>query len=189
MSKFAIHSIDDAPDHAREVLGDVQNKYGFIPNLLGALSEAPTVAQSYMSIAQSLADSSLTKEERHVAWFTVNVEHDCGYCMAAHSGIAKKEGVDAAIIQSARDNAPYDDARLESLRTFVQQLVRQRGWLEESKVDEFLAAGFTRRNVFELLLVIAHKTLSNYTNHLVETPVDEVFSAFAWQPPARQAAE
>jgi len=36
------------------------------------------------------------------------------------------------------------------------------------------------KNVLELVLVIAHKTISDFANHLVETPVDAPFTAFAW---------
>ena len=34
--------------------------------------------------------------------------------------------------------------------------------------------------VLEVILGIAYKTLSNYTNHLVDTPVDEAFAKQAW---------
>jgi hypothetical protein len=33
--------------------------------------------------------------------------------------------------------------------------------------------------VLEVVLGLAFKTISNYTNHLVDTPVDEAFSAEA----------
>ena len=31
---------------------------------------------------------------------------------------------------------------------------------------------------------MAHKVISNYTNHVAKTPVDAVFEKFAWEKPA-----
>lgn len=41
MSKFQIHTIDTAPEAAKEALQAVKNNNGFIPNLIGVLANAP----------------------------------------------------------------------------------------------------------------------------------------------------
>ncbi|MFI7115892.1 carboxymuconolactone decarboxylase family protein [Amycolatopsis sp. NPDC049868] len=38
------------------------------------------------------------------------------------------------------------------------------------EVEEFLAAGYTERNVLDVILGVGMKTLSNYTNHIAHTP-------------------
>ena len=103
--------------------------------------------------------------------------------MAAHTAIAKSEGVDAAVIETARAVEAYDDPRRDTLRRFTLQMVQQRGWISPDEVDEFLAAGFTRQQVLEIVTIGAHKTSSNYANHLLETPVDAPFAKFAWEAP------
>ncbi|MDO9777398.1 carboxymuconolactone decarboxylase family protein, partial [Glaesserella parasuis] len=40
MSKFQIHTIDTAPEAAKETLQAVKNNNGFIPNLIGVLANA-----------------------------------------------------------------------------------------------------------------------------------------------------
>ena len=46
--------------------------------------------------------------------------------------------------------------------------------------------GYSRRQVIEVIAFISHKTLSNYLNHLAETPLDEAFAPLVWTPePAR----
>ena len=60
----------------------------------------------------------------------------------------------------------------------------KRGWVSEIDIDGFLAAGFTRAQVLEVILGVTYKTLSNYTNHVVDTPVDQAFSAREWRPAA-----
>ncbi len=108
--------------------------------------------------------------------------------MAAHTMLANGEKVPEDIIETARQVGSYEDPRLEALRKFTLTLVENRGWTSREDLEAFIAVGFTKQNVFEILVAVAHKVLSNYTNHLVETPVDKGFEQFAWQKPRSQAA-
>ncbi len=183
MSTFTVHTLESAPDDAHEILGQVQDSYGFIPNLLGVLAEAPVAAEAYVRLIDLTRRSSLTPEERHVVWFAVNYEHDCTYCMAAHTAVATSEQIAPDVIEATRNGTPYDDERLQVLREFTQSVVVERGNVSPQQVEQFLAAGFTKRNVLEILVAITSKVLSNYTNHIAETPLDEAFSACAWNKP------
>jgi alkylhydroperoxidase family enzyme len=88
--------------------------------------------------------------------------------------------VDDAITDALRNGTPLPNAHLEALRTFTLQVVRQRGVLSPEEVQAFLDAGFTKRQILEVVLGYSQKIMSNYTNHLAETPVDSVFEKFAW---------
>jgi alkylhydroperoxidase family enzyme len=56
-------------------------------------------------------------------------------------------------------------------------------------VDAFLAAGYTERHILEIILAVAVKTLSNWSNHVFNTPVDAMFAAREWTAaPAKAAA-
>lgn len=92
--------------------------------------------------------------------------------------------VDGAIIDALRDEKPLSDPRLEALRVFTLSMVRTRGNVDDADVQAFLDAGFTRRHVLEIVLGLSQKVMSNYTNHLADTPVDEPFRKFAWEPAA-----
>lgn len=184
MSRFTIHTHETAPEDARPALDKAEANYGRVPNLIGGLAESPAAAEAYLSLSELAGKTSFTPTERHVVWFTLNAYHECTYCMAAHTAIAKSEHIDDAVIDTARGGGAYDDPHLETLRQFTLQLVQQRGWVTPEEVDGFLEAGFTKRHVLEIITLIAHKTISNYTNHVLETPVDAQFAAFAWEAPA-----
>ncbi len=67
------------------------------------------------------------------------------------------------------------------------RLVEKRGRpSEEDVVAAFLGAGYNRAQILEVIVGIAFKTLSNFTNHLADTPIDKQFAPFAWEP-ARDA--
>lgn len=180
MAQFDIHAPDRAEGERKETLETVKANYGFVPNLLGGLAEAPAAARAYLALGGEVMKTSFSPTERHVAWFAVNFYNDCHYCMPAHTAIAKREGIAEDVIETARAGAPYADPRLEALRVFVTKLVDQRGMVSDADVEAFLGAGFTRQHAIEAVLIVTHKTLSNYANHLMKTPVDDAFAPFAW---------
>lgn len=188
MMTFTIHTANSAPAESKDQLEGAQQRLGQIPNLYGVLAEAPIAVEAYDSLSSLLMRSSFTPTERHVVWFTINAYHDCHYCMAAHTFLAKAEKVPEDVIETARAVRSYEDPKLEALRVFTLNLVENRGWASPEALEAFLAAGFTKQNVLEIVVVIAHKVLSNYTNHIVETPVDDMFKRFAWTKPLSNAA-
>ena len=88
--------------------------------------------------------------------------------------------VDDAINEALRNETPLPDARLEALRTFTLKLIRQHGVMSDEDMQAFFDAGFSQRNVLEVILGYSQKIMSNYTNHVAHTPVDAPFEAFAW---------
>ena len=189
MTNYQIHTRDTAPVEAEKALEQAQAMFGFVPNLLGVMATAPRLAQSYLYLGSAVSQSSFTPVERHVVWFTINAFHGCTYCMAAHTGGAKKEKIPDEVIAAARANTPYGDPRLEALRKFTLSMLERRGWVPSNDLEAFHKAGFTKQQVLEVILAIAHKTLSNYTNHIAGTPLDEQFEAYAWNNPDEAAAE
>ena len=181
MTTFTIHDKSNADGERKETLEAVEKKYGFVPNLLGGLAEAPTAARAYMALGDVVGQTSFTPTERHVAWFAVNYYNNCHYCMPAHTAIAKSEKVDDAVIEAARNGGGYADPKLQALHDFVTALVDQRGDLEDATVQKFIDAGYSKQHVLEAVVVVAHKTISNYANHLMQTPVDAPFANFAWK--------
>lgn len=188
MSHFPVHTPASAPARSRKHLEAAQQRYGQVPNLYGTLAEAPVAVEAYDALGGLVMRSSLTPSERHVAWFTINAYHDCRYCMAAHTAIALGEKIPQDVIDTARAVRPYGDPKLEALRLFTLNLVENRGWADPEATDAFLGAGFTRQHMLELVVLIAHKVVSNYTNHIAETPIDSAFEAYAWRPPLVDAA-
>ncbi len=184
MTEFTIHTIDTAPDESKPLLEQSQKSFGSIPNLHGVMAESPEHLQAYQTLHGLFQRTSLSKVEQNVVWLTINVEHECHYCVPAHTAIAHMQGVDQATIDALRAGAPLADDRLEALRTFTLKVVRNRGRLDDADVDAFLAAGFSRRNILDVVLGLAQKVMSNYVNHFADTPVDAPFQKFDWTPDA-----
>lgn len=181
MSEFPLHEIESAPDAARPILEGAEEAYGFVPNLLRVMAEAPPLLEAYTTLNEILEKTSLAPTERQVLLLSVSAENGCAYCVPAHSALARNAGVPDEVVEAIREGRPATDERLEALRRFTQAVVRERGRPSEEEVERFLEAGYTRPQILEVVLGVGMKTLSNYTNHLAETPVDEPFEALAWR--------
>lgn len=178
---FPLHDENTAPDASKESLAQSRKTSGFIPGLHATMAEAPGLLNAYKAVHQNFMNSSFDKDELTVVWQTINVEHGCHYCVPAHTAIAKGMKVDDAISDALRNETPLPNARLEALRTFTLSMLRERGNVSEAELQAFLDAGFTQQQVLEVILGLAQKVMSNYTNHVAQTPVDAPFAKFDWQ--------
>jgi alkylhydroperoxidase family enzyme len=100
--------------------------------------------------------------------------------------LAKMAQVPAQAIEALREGQPIADVKLEALRRFTSKVVTQRGWVSEADIGAFLAAGYSKANVLEVILGVAVKVISNYTNHVAHTPTDAFMQATQWTHPKKR---
>lgn len=184
---FTLHEIETAPEAAKPLLEAARKSFGMVPNLHRVLAEAPAALEAYGTLWGLFDRSSFTPAERQVIYLTSNFENECRYCMAGHTVLAKAAGVPAEAIEALREGKPLADAKLEALHAFTRTVVVNRGWVPQEGLEAFLAAGYTRQQVLEVILGVAVKVISNYTNHLAETPLDPFMKDTVWAPPASRS--
>lgn len=183
MSRFDFYDETNAPEPARELLAGAKRQFGMVPNLFAGMAESPPVLAAYTSLYEQVGRTTLTPVEQQVLMLAVSFENGCGYCMAAHSAVAKMTEVPGHAVEALRRGASIDDPKLDALATFARGVVAARGWVGDDEVERFTAAGYSRANVLDVMLVVATKTLSNYVNHVLGTEVDDAFAPFAWERP------
>jgi len=181
MTDFTLHDKASAPEKSKPLLENSQKAFGMIPGLHAVMAEAPGILEGYQKLHELVLDSSFDNDETTVVWQTINVEHACHYCVPAHTGIAKSMKVSDDIINALRDETPLPNDKLEALRTFTLAVTRKRGEVNSEDLNAFYEAGYERRHVLEVILVLSQKVMSNYVNHIADTPVDEPFQKFAWE--------
>ena len=184
MAKFTLHDSNTAPAGARDFIAGVEKKMGFVPSLYAVFAENPTVLNAYTQLADQLGKSGLSPLEQQIVTIAASVENECHFCVAAHTTISEGAGLDLDVIAAVREDRPIDDPKLEALRVFSKKMVIDRGFVSDTDVDAFIAAGYDRAAVLAVILGVALKVISNYTNHVAETPVNEAFQKHAWTPKA-----
>jgi len=176
---FTKHTPETAPTGAAQILAMAKERYGFVPNLAAFLAEAPVALEAVLTMSAGFDKVSLSPEQQQVVLLAASATNACAYCRTVHTGLARKEGVDALTTQGIIDCAALDDPKLEALRAFTVAVVEGRGRVPDDAVARFLAAGYTRAQIFEVVMGVALKTLTNYSGHLAGAEPNPEFVAMA----------
>lgn len=179
-------SLQTAEGRTKEVLEAGKKSAGGIPNMYAGMANAPALLDTYLHGYQLFrSESGFTPAEQELVFLSIARVNECTYCVAAHSFIAGAVSkTPEQAVQAVRNDAPIADAKLAALSTFTQTMVSSRGKPTPDQLAAFLEAGYSENNVLEIILAIAVKTISNYSNHVLHTPVDAMFQAHDWAAPA-----
>jgi len=180
MIELTHYTTETAPESTASTLKNIEKMYGFVPNLYGYLAESPVALNAYLHINEQLMKhSSLSGAEVQLALLAISAENQCEFCMAAHSMMSSKVGGSAESVAQVKEGKPVTEPRDAALVSFVQALVKDRGHVAEAITQVLFDQGFSKENMYDLLVCNMLKSLSNYSNHLTHTEVNEELKAFA----------
>ena len=180
---FPLHDESTAPSASSAALATTKRNFGMIPNLERIMASAPALLAAYSAAWDLFDTTSLTPIERQVIYQTANFENECDYCVPWHTYLAKQVKMAPEDVDALRTGARLSDPKLEALRTFARQLVHNRGNISQADLADFFGAGYDAQQALEVVLGLAVKTMSNYTNSIAGTPLDEAVKGFAWRKP------
>jgi len=180
---FILHDAATADPASAAILNSVQSAWGFVPNLHRVLAESPAALEAYATLWGIAEKTGFTPQERNVAYLAIIYENECTYCMAGHTNLSRMAKVDEAVIDAVRGGRLISDVKLEALREFAAAITRNRGVMSDAEVAAFKAAGYDNRAILDVLVLAATKLISNYTNHLAETPLDGFMKGAEWAAP------
>ena len=178
---FPLHDETTAPEAGREGLAATRKNFGMIPNLEKVMASAPPLLKGYAALWDLFDETTLSPIEQQIVYLTANYENECDYCMPWHTLLAKKVRMDARSIEALRTGARLPDQKLEALRTFARTLIANRGKVSQAELDAFFAVGYTEVQAMEVILGLAVKLMSNYTNSIAGTPLDREVEQFRWK--------
>ncbi len=176
-------TLDSAEPATKAAFQAVQKSMGIIPNMNANMANLPGALETYLTGYKLFrGEGGFTPAEQETVFLTISRENRCEYCMAAHSMVAEKmSGVPGPVLEALRTGETVPDAKLRALSEFTRAMVASRGRPARKDLEMFLAAGFDERHVVAVILAVAVKTISNYSNHLFRTDVDPMFAAYRWE--------
>ncbi|MDX2009589.1 MAG: hypothetical protein SFW67_05345 [Myxococcaceae bacterium] len=191
MKGFTVHTVDSAPQASKPTLEQVKQGWGFVPKLQGTLAESPIALEAHEALFALAHRTSFSPTEQQAGLLAISVRHECEYCAMGHTFLGRKAGLDEASLTALRERQPLESPRLQALRTFIEAVIDQRGFVDDARVSAFLEAGFTRAQVLEVLVLVALKTVSNYADHLTDLPKEPFMSdpALRWVAPRHRAGK
>lgn len=164
-----------------KVLQTAQTEMGFVPNLIKKLANSPVAAEAYLTLNELFQKSSFSAAEQQLILLTISRFHQCEYCVAAHSMLAEMNKLPKEIIEAIRNHDTLQDSKLAALHNLVEEMVIARGNPDETFLNAFFEAGYQPNQLLDIILAISLKTLSNYTNHIAHTELDEMITPYQWE--------
>jgi alkylhydroperoxidase family enzyme len=181
MSNYPINTIASAPEHSKSALEQLQQAFGFVPNIAGAIANSPKLVNALVGVFQQVHSSSLTEPEIQIVLLTDAVTNSSTYAVAFHTALALQQGVGSEETDAIREERLPTNKRFAALSMLAKTLIQRRGHLSDQELDSFTAAGFTKEQVLEVIAIVAASTITNYAGTIADPPLEEPFRQYAWQ--------
>ena len=170
MATFAIPTREDVTPTNQAIFDQLNSQLGFVPNLYATYAHSDNALPTYLALQG--AKTSLKAKEKEVINLAVSQANDCAYCLAAHTAIGKMNGFTDEQIVELRQGFASFDTKLDALARFAREATINRGKPNQEVVDNLLAAGYTRENLIDAIVLIGDKTISNYLHGITQVAID-----------------
>ena len=184
MNPFADIIPDQLGKDAQPVLDHVRKAFGFVPNLTIVMALSPRSLKGYFDNLEIFGQSSFSPAEQQLVLLTSSVASEVPYAVAVHTAMAKGAGLDELVITAIRERQPIDNPKLEALRVFTESAARHGDKVENTVLESYLAAGWTKRQIIEILFALAAKEFVYRVQRLADVPLDEPLARVSWTSPS-----
>jgi AhpD family alkylhydroperoxidase len=180
MEQFPVYTVDSAPDASKPALRGMQAAFGIIPNIAGVMATSPVLIDSLVGLFGRVHGGSFTEAQIQTLLLTNAVTNACSWAVAFHTALALKEGLDPMEVDTIRAGRSPKDNKLGALSNLARTLIEKRGRIGDQDAEHFLAAGFGKDHLLEVIAVVAASAITNYTGNVTNPPLEAPFQGHAW---------
>jgi uncharacterized peroxidase-related enzyme len=173
MPRLHTISVSEATGHTAELFKGVKAAVGKVPNsYIGIGGNSPVALEAVLSLEASLKKSNLSARDIEVVKLVVSQTTGCDYCLAAHTLLSKKMGLDREAILALRQTRPSGDARNDALAKFVLHIITTSGTVQTDVITEVKQAGVTDAQIVDVAMAVASIAFTNLFNRINDTTLD-----------------
>jgi alkylhydroperoxidase family enzyme len=180
MSAYRIYTAESAPEKSKPALQDLQQTFGFLPNVAGAMAASPVLINAFVPVFHHVHSGSFSEAEIQVVLLTNAVTNSAAWPVALHSKLALDAGVTADDVQAIRARRAPKDRKLAAMSALAKAMIEKRGHLEESDLAAFREAGYGQDLVLEVITIVVASAITNYTASITEPALEEALKPHAW---------
>jgi uncharacterized peroxidase-related enzyme len=170
MTTINVPTRDEVSTNNQAIFDNIKKGRGMVPNLYATFAHSETALATYMAFQN--AKSSVSGKAREVVNLVVSQVNECEYCLAAHTMLGKMSGFsDEQILEIRRGYVSFD-TKFDALARLTKGITQSRGHVDQALVEAFFAAGWTKENLVDAIVIIGDKTVSNYLHSTTLIPVD-----------------
>ena len=162
----------EGEEQVESYLKVVEDKIGFIPNVLAAFAKFPKQVECFTKLYNSLmlGESGLTKLEREMIAVTVSSENHCFYCLVAHGSAVRELSNDPQL--GERIAANFRSAELprkqEELLSFAKKLTKDPSEIGEQERKKLRDVGYTDRDIWDISAIVGFFNMTNRLASAIE---------------------
>ena len=165
LSHFSVPTLAELPEDMRARIVAVQEKTGFIPNVLLVLAHRPEEFRAFMAYHDALMEkeSGLTKAEREMIVVATSAANTCEYCIIAHGAILRLRAKQPRLADQLAINYRHADIseRQRAMLDFALKVCRDAASLEADDFAALRGHGFGDEDIWDIGAIAAFFALSN----------------------------
>lgn len=170
MNTFPVPTHASVSPANQALFDNLKKGLGMVPNLYATFAHSETALPTYLAFQN--AKSSLMGKAREVVNLVTSQVNNCEYCLAAHTALGGMVGFTSEQIIEIRHGHASFDPKFDALARLTKSVVESRGHIDPALLDGFFAAGWTKENLVDAIVIMGDKTVSNYLQGVTKVPVD-----------------
>jgi uncharacterized peroxidase-related enzyme len=179
ISRFPVAKLEDLPDDIREVIMEVQEKSGFVPNVFITLAHRPDEFRAFFSYHEALMekDGGLTKGEREMIVVATSGLNHCIYCVVAHGAILRIREKNPMIADQLATNYRKADItpRQKVMLDFAVKVSANAHEIDDSDYEKMYAQGFSDDDIWNIGSIAAFYAMSNRIANMADIRANDEF--------------
>ncbi len=170
MATFNVPTRDEVSENNKFIFDSLEKGIGFVPNIYAVYAYSDTALGDYLAFQNR--KTSLTGKEKEIVNLVVSEVNGCAYCKSAHTAVGKMNGFSDDQVLEIRSGKASFDPKLDALARFVKDAAVNRSQSSAELVGNLIAAGYTKENLVDTIMVIGDKTVSNYLHGATQVAID-----------------
>ncbi len=171
MARLHIPERDNTPPATKPILDNVHGVLGFVPNLHRLMANSPNALAAWAAFQGNLAKTLDVKTRDGIA-LAVSEVNRCGYCLAAHSYVARNLAkIAPEEIAQNRRGTSSDPKRAAAIH-FAKEVIEMRGNVSDREIEAVKAAGWTDGEIVDIVALSAQYSMTNMLNNVAGTHID-----------------
>ena len=185
ISRFPVPDINKLPDDVKQIITEVQEKAGFIPNVFLTLAHRPDELRAFWAYHEALMrkDSGLSKSEREMIVVATSAANNCLYCVVAHGAILRIYEKSTQISEQIATNFRKADIsdRQKAMLVFAEKTALHSHQITDDDFNTLYKYGFSDEDIWDIGAITALFALSNRMASLTSMRPNDEFYAMGRQ--------
>ena len=165
ISRYPVPALEELPEDIREIILDVQEKSGFIPNVFIALARRPAEFRAFFAYHDALMEkeSGLSKAEREMVIVATSAVNRCIYCVVGHGAILRIRAKDPLVADQVATNYRKADItpRQKAMLDFAVKVGERSYAIGDDDYAVLHSHGFSDEDIWDIGAIAGLFALSN----------------------------